>query len=193
MQALQRQSKLAEDAQRFFTDSPTSRTMQALQRQSKLAEDAQRFFTDSPTSRTMQALTNNVRFQGLGPGEDAVHDPMLELPPTGWGDASNGAADATAQMLEILATLVELETWIRLAALLGRLREAGLEGWDAGWLAVASQIDECLGWLAVTAGAGGVCWGCGVPALTRFGVACSECVVLVGTMVLEMWLLVEGL
>ena len=29
------------------------------------------------------------------------------------------------------------------------------------------------------------CWVCGESALTRFGVACSKCVVVVGQMVLE--------
>ena len=177
----------AEDTHRLLTTTRTaSRTVAAAMRQ---AEDTHRLLTNNRLSRTIEALPYNVRFQGLGPGEDA----MPAWPATSREDAADGAADTTAEMLELLETLVELETWIRLAALLGRLREAGLEGLDAGWLAVASQIDECLGRLVVTTDSGGSCWGCGAPTLEPFGAACSKCVILVGTMMLEMWLLVEGL
>ena len=185
MAAAIRHAELAEDTIRSYTTA--SRTMAAAIRHAELAEDTIRSYTTP--SRTMEAPPNDVRFQCLGPGEDAVP----AWPATGCEDAANGAADTTAEMLEVLETLVELETWIRLAALLGRLREAGLEGLDAARLAVASRIDECLGRLVVAAGSGGSCWGCGVPALTPCGAACLKCAVLVGTMVLEMWLLVEGL
>ena len=201
-EAIQTQIKWAEDAQRYI-DHPTLTAMQALadhteaiQTQIKWAEDAQRYI-DHPTLTAMQGalqtLSTRRLFEGLGPGKDEVHDPVPELPAAGSEDASNVAADPATETPEVLETLVELATWIDLAALLGQLREAGLDSWDAGWLAVARQIDECLGWLMVTASTDEVCWSCGEPALPRSGVTCSECVVLLGEMVLEMRLLVEGL
>ena len=62
---------------------------------------------------------------------DATGAPALPTPPF-------PQSCTTAALKAVIAVIP--------AALLGRLREAGLEGWDAGWLAVASQIDECLGW-----------------------------------------------
>ena len=184
-------------------DHSTLRAMQALtdhaeamQKHLNLAEAARHYYDNSPTLQAMQALQTlgTSRFlEGLGPGKDESHDSMLGLPATGWADASIGATDPTAEMVEVLETLVELDTWIGLAVLLDRLREAGLDNLDAGWFAVARQIDECISWLMVTASLDGVCWNCGKPALTLSGVACPGCVVLLGEMVLEMWLLVEGL
>ena len=181
--ALQALTDHADAIQRYYDHNP------ALQAPDH-ADAIQRYYDHNPA---LQTPGTGRYLEGPSPGEAEVHDPVLELPSTGREDALNGAPDPTAEMLDLLETLVELATWIDLAALLGQLREAGLDSWDAGWLAVARQIDECLGWLMVTASTDGVCWSCGEPALPRSGVTCSECVVLVGEMVLEMRLLVEGL
>ena len=68
---------------------------------------------------------------------------------------------------------------------LSQFRDAGVERLEVGLLAVARRIVECLGCSMRKSISGGVSWVCREPALTRFGVACSECVVVVGQMVLE--------
>ena len=186
--ALQALTDHADAIQRYYDHHP------ALQALTDHADAIQRYYDHHPALQdALPTLGTGRCLEGLSLGEAEAHDPAPELSSTGREDALNGAPDPTAEMLDMLETLAELATWIDIAALLGQLREAGLDILDAGWLAVARQIDECLGWLMVTATSDGVCWNCGEPALPRSGVVCSECVVLVGEMVLEMRLLVEGL
>ena len=89
--------------------------------------------------------------------------------------------------------LMRLRAWGDLCAELGRLCDENVEGLDAGRLEVARQIDECLSCLVMTAGSGGVCWGCGDATLMSHGVVCADCAAPVAQMVLESWFLTEGL
>ena len=144
---------------------------------------------DDSALKAAAALANSMKYEhpsaSANPPVDALAPP---LPPADLEDSPDGVLGvATAKML------MRLRAWGDLCAELGRLCDENVEGLNAGRLEVARQIDECLSCLVMTAGSGGVCWGCGDATLMSHGVVCADCAAPVAQMVLESWFLTEGL
>ena len=144
---------------------------------------------DSVLKACQEALATSMKYeQPRAPANPQVDALAPSLPPADLEDSPDGVLGvATAKML------MRLKAWGDLCAGLGRLCDENVEGLDAGRLEVARQIDECLSCLVMTAGPGGVCWGCGDATLMSHGVVCADCAAPVAQMVLESWFLTEGL